>query len=766
MKRISRFLTQYRWLTYLLIGLLCVPPVLGVLDIRFPGVEKGERPRWVDDDEIRKLRDSQEAFQFYGFSCIIVLECDDFFTARRMNAIRQATKEMQERHVVYDTVIWLGMIPQITLFNTYSILPESAADADFKAAEQSIREHSLVKGQLLSDDGTTMLLFTNLWGSKQVAALKDYCREKFAAVGIRSRVTGAAPLMIARIDGFEDEHSRILYTAMGLIVILALIIFRGISAIIIACSGPALGVFWTIGWLSFIGDPGNDLTDMVLPVMVLIIGFTDSVHFVVHVRQERVARENNDKDGLANLDAKQARQAQRNLRRETATAAINHVGMACLLTSITTAIGFGSLMIADTQLVHDFGRASAIGVLVTFVAIVLVVPLLSASWLGRRIHAGYERDLVGTNIRKLSGVMNFIVARRRLIAILSVILTIGLLLKALTLTPDDRLAHRVPNASEAYQAMLHVDKTLGGTRFAQVEISWTHDASREEIWQVITEVEKIIEVEPLFSSPLSVRSFLSMLPGGESSKKLILANLIPEQYRSLFWQPKLKKTQIVSRLQDLGVARYEPVIDRMNAKFDAIKKQHPGFETAVMAELFVYSGFVKTVVKELFQSLFLASIVIFFVITFAYRSLRLGLLSIIPNLFPLVATGAIRAIIDPSLDVSSACSFAICLGIAVDDTIHFLSRYQYERKLGYGVDEAIKRSFVTVGSALVMTTVVMIAGFLTVMTSSLPTHALFGAMASTTIATALLGDLIILPALLACFPGKSPINETNVIDPE
>ena len=99
----------------------------------------------------------------------------------------------------------------------------------------------------------------------------------------------------------------------------------------------------------------------------------------------------------------------------------------------------------------------------------------------------------------------------------------------------------------------------------------------------------------------------------------------------------------------------------------------------------------------------------------------------------------------------------------MDDTIHFLSRYQHERELGHDVEEAIKRSFVTVGSALVMTTVVMIAGFLTVMTSSLPTHFLFGAMATSTIATALLGDLFILPALLAWFPGKRNIRpaETN-----
>ncbi|MDA0590239.1 MAG: efflux RND transporter permease subunit [Planctomycetota bacterium] len=164
---------------------------------------------------------------------------------------------------------------------------------------------------------------------------------------------------------------------------------------------------------------------------------------------------------------------------------------------------------------------------------------------------------------------------------------------------------------------------------------------------------------------------------------------------------------------------------------------------------------VQRVVRELFHSLALAAVIIFLVITVTFRSLRIGLLSIIPNVFPLAATASLRAFFfGTSLDISSACAFAICLGIAVDDTIHFLIRFMHEREAGYEPPEAIHRTFVTVGSALVMTTVVMVSGFGSVMTSSLPTHFLFATMALTTIAAALVGDLILLPALLVQFPGR------------
>ncbi|HIF00309.1 MAG TPA: hypothetical protein EYQ63_25705 [Fuerstia sp.] len=111
--------------------------------------------------------------------------------------------------------------------------------------------------------------------------------------------------------------------------------------------------------------------------------------------------------------------------------------------------------------------------------------------------------------------------------------------------------------------------------------------------------------------------------------------------------------------------------------------------------------------------------------------------------------------------------FAICLGIAVDDTIHFLTHYREERRLGRTSAEANRNTFLTVGSALVMTTVVCTLGLGTVLTSQLPTHVNFAAMGCTTLAAALVADLVFLPALLCLFPGKVPpvsSSEDPVVD--
>ncbi|HYW79104.1 MAG TPA: efflux RND transporter permease subunit [Thermoguttaceae bacterium] len=162
-------------------------------------------------------------------------------------------------------------------------------------------------------------------------------------------------------------------------------------------------------------------------------------------------------------------------------------------------------------------------------------------------------------------------------------------------------------------------------------------------------------------------------------------------------------------------------------------------------------SFAERFVRDLTWSLALAAGVIFVVLSVAYRSIRIGLISVIPNLLPLAATATIRAMWDTSLDIASACALVICLGIAVDDTIHFLTRFRHERETGLDIAASIRRTYATVGNALVMTTVVMMAGFGTVLTSQLPTHRSFAAMGCITLGVALLADLIILPSLLLCF---------------
>jgi predicted RND superfamily exporter protein len=157
------------------------------------------------------------------------------------------------------------------------------------------------------------------------------------------------------------------------------------------------------------------------------------------------------------------------------------------------------------------------------------------------------------------------------------------------------------------------------------------------------------------------------------------------------------------------------------------------------------------IVKDLAWSLGSATFIILFVLAVAYRSVRIGLISVVPNVFPLVATGALLVVLGEPLFIASVCAFTVCLGIAVDDTIHFLSRYEQMLAESADVNDAIRKTYLSVGTPMVMTTVILVSGFATVLMSDLPAHRTFGAMASATIGTAIVGDLVALPAMLATF---------------
>jgi predicted RND superfamily exporter protein len=137
--------------------------------------------------------------------------------------------------------------------------------------------------------------------------------------------------------------------------------------------------------------------------------------------------------------------------------------------------------------------------------------------------------------------------------------------------------------------------------------------------------------------------------------------------------------------------------------------------------------------------------------TVVFRSWKLGLISILPNAFPLVTTAAWLVMTGRPLELTSVIVFSICLGIAVDDTIHVINRFQRELSAGTDVQTAIKRTFIAVGSALATTTIVLIVGFGSVSVSEMPTSQLFAKLGMIAIFAALIGDLIFLPAMLAYF---------------
>ena len=626
------------------------------------------------------------------------------------------------------------------------LLPSArASQRRFDAAREKALQHPLVKGQLLSADARTLLLMVNFdyFYVEQNSDCVDGLRvtaEKAAAevsdVKIAFSVTGPIPLYLAAMEQHEENVRKYQLIGYGMIALMSLILFRGLAAVIIVAVAPVLGVFWTIGLLPYFELQHNPFNDVILPVLISLVGFADGVHLMVHIRRLRA-------DGLDHRAA--ARQG------------LQEVGLACGLTSLTTAIGFGSLTLASHEIVREFGWCCVLGVALTFVAVITTIPLLCSSWLGRGVHRGLEKSLIDQNLQRIGGSIDYVLRNARTFSWVAIVVTGSLALLSLALRPDERRVEGLPGRAEPVIALQKMDQALGGLEFGEIQLYWKKEieSGAGEILEVLTAVDDVLAREALLGHPLSICSLLDALPGdGPAADRMSLLDLLPPPLKRAFYTPESRQAKAIFRVQDLGIATYGPVFLRIQQALQEIERQHPAFTLALQGNAVWRWENLYRIVVDLVKSLASASLVIFVVLAIVYRSIRIGLISIIPNLFPLVLSASFLVLTGQHLEMVTVCAFTVCLGIAVDDTIHFLTRYREERRKSDDQQAAIRRAFTGVGTALIMTTVVLLAGFATVLTSDSREHRIFAWMGGITIASALFGDLFFLPALLARFDAE------------
>lgn len=688
-----------------------------------------------------------EAFSLTDADAVLVVESQSFFSPTGAKALRYVVEQLEAQEYVRH-VLWMDRVPILNIFGLPEpLFPRSqASEQQFEAAREKALQHPLVKGQMLSADGNTLLLLIHMdWAFVRddedcTVNLKRVAQEaaaEFPSVQFEFGVTGRAPITIVAMQQHEANQLRYQLIGYGVVLGMAMILFRGLAAVIIVAIAPTLGVIWTLGILRFFDVQGNPFNDVVLPVLLSLVGFTDGVHLMVQIRRHRAS-------GMS--------------VKEAARHGVREVGLACALTSLTTAIGFASLLLAHHEVVREFGFCCVIGVILTFVAVLTAIPLASSTRLARRVHAGYEASVIDKNLSRISGLIDFVLRRSTALSILGVTATLACVFVSLSLRPDERNANVLPERSEPLLALRKMDRALGGLEVGRVEVRWHPDVSSTspEVITVISEVDELLTQEELIGHPISIRNLLDALPGeGPASERMSLLELLPPPLKRAFYRPEELYGEVMFRVQDLGIAKYGPVFQRIEAGLSELQAKHPSFDLELSGAAVWRWRNLYQIVVDLSMSLGSAAVVIFFVMTLAYRSIRIGLISLIPNLFPLAVTGVYLVVTGQALEVVNVCAFTICLGIAVDDSIHFLTRFQEELRETSDKDAAIRRAFTGVGTALIMTTVVLVAGFSTVIFSGLREHRIFASMGILTISFALIADLTFLPALLSRFAKRS-----------
>ena len=694
------------------------------------------------DEKIESELPDVERFTLGG-DAILVVQSEQLFTPAGAAAVRDVADALESTDFV-KRLVWMDRVPMLNIFGLPEpLFPHASASAQqYAAARQKALDHPFIGGQMLSSDGNTMLMMISIDGlflesdEDCVSGLKEIATAAAANhpdVEMSFSVTGWLPAYVTAMKSHNENQFMFMLIGYSVIAIMAVILFRGIVAVFVVALAPALGVFWTLGFVNYFNFGHNPFNEVVLPVLVSLVGLTDGVHLLVQIRKLR-------SEGMAPKAA--------------AKQGLKDVGLACALTSLTTAIGFGSLAMAHHEFVQEFGCCCVVGVILAFTSVVTTIPLACSSWIGKFVHVGQKESLVDQQLSRIGVVVEWVLERKHVVSRVAIISTMALIGISLTLRPDDRRSNALPTGSEPAQAIALLDREMKGTDRISIVIEWDESIPSDspEVMHFVAGVDELLAKEPLVGHPLSIRNLINALPGdGKPADRMSMLELLPPPLKRAFYTPERNTATVSFRVQDLGIRKYSDVFSRIENGIETLTAQSPSFTATMDGDSIWRWRNLYQIVVDLAASLGVASLIIFAVLALVYRSLRIGLISIVPNCFPLAVAGTWLAISGQSLEVVTVCAFTVCLGIAVDDTIHFLTRFLEERKRTDDDNEAIRKAFTGVGTALIMTTFILVAGFSTVLLSDSRDHFIFASMGAITLTAALFADLIFLPALLARF---------------
>jgi len=753
------FILRYRRSILVVALLLCALSVFGVMQLRIDTQPRNLFAAGNDDyltlDEMNDLFGAD-----IDRILIVVYDKTDVMQRPILLALRQFVARVEEIDTV-ESVYSIFDIRRDDAPTAHLIPHDRASPINFYTAANQAKQHSLVADRLLSSNGDTMLMIANLRpditvpetrrlldaihaeAAKTCDQLKEFDVEIFpksdelasGKIDLSVRLTGHSVFRIECLVRCQEELVNYTILAWALSTIVAAILFRRPAAVLIASLGPMVGVLWFMGLMGGLGASLN-IFSIVIPAVTLTIGFASSLHLIFHI-QCRLA------EGDTPLEA--ARSAYLLLRR------------ACLLTAITTAIGFGSLTVAAIDSIQSFGFWAAIGTLIEFVAVITLIPILAASPLGRGL-------LVPRPIArhaKLSKMILHLTAPTarysRLLAYGSIVLCGVLFYGAFQLQPEISFWDSLPSGSETLKAQTHCRERFGGTLPTYIDIRWPEGMSvaSPRIRRVLTEVHQSVEDAGFPAKPFSVLNVLKSVPIDVYDYQRIrrFIKRIPEKQLSRIAKtdPDERRLRVIFFLSDLGTVEETALLDKLQVNLEKLQADHPDFQFKISGTALVAGRNLHRIIGDMSRSLFAAAILVFIVMAVVLRSLRLGLISVIPNAFPILLAAGGLVVVGKTLELAAVMTFSFCLGIAVDDTVHFLIRYQRELKKHRCPLAAIERTMSSVGTVLVMTTIIIIVGFMVFSTSVIPSVRFFVTLAAVALIAALLADLVLLPALLLTF---------------
>ncbi len=761
LERLGLVALRAPYVAALLVALLSGLAILGVARLRVDD-SLSELFR-TDTREFRQYEEIDRRFPSSEYDVLVVVEGKDLLARKPLEAFRNAVIELQLTDGVAGLVSMLSarQMPDATGYAA-PVVPDElpADDAAYREIVRTLAANDIVKGKFLSADGELALIVIALdravveerTARTVIAGIKEAAERELAGAGLTVKLTGA-PVMQLEIRN-AVERDRLVYNGLGFAVgfAVAYLFFRRLSLTLIAVLGPATAILWTLGVLGGLDVRLNLFINVITP-LILVSGFSDSMHLVFAIRR----------DILAGKD-----------RIEAARNAVRDVAPACLLTAMNQAIALVSFAFAESALIRTFGLAALMAVAISYLAVAVVVPTLAALFVRREPAAAIaastrDEDGVGALQRFSDRVIGFVGQRPVPFVVMGLAVVVMTGHAFFSLKPMYRLADQVPDKEQALAATGRLDTKLTGANPVHVMIEWTGAPEAAETaraiglyddatLRVIAEAHDVLERQAGLGNVWSLESLRRWLAAtGDTSVETVRAYVgrLPEHLVRRFIAADETAVLVTARLPDIDASEILPVVERIDRALAPVREAHPGYAISVTGLPAIAARNSATLIGELTWGLVGDIFLVFIFLGIALRSLLVGVSSILPSLFPIFATGALLFYSGQGLQFASIVAITVAFSLAIDSTIHFLNRFRLEEeRLPPGPDnarEALAHTAHHIGPAVILTTIVLALGLGVTMLSHLPSLRQFGELAAVCLFASLLGQLVILPAVVALY---------------
>lgn len=565
--------------------------------------------------------------------------------------------------------------------------------------------------------------------------------EPLRGLGYEVHLAGP-PLLNAVLDETsEDESKRVFPAAFCCSVLILLVLFRSIRATIVALTCSAWSVLLTMGLIAVSGRSLN-MVSSAMPALLWVLSLSGMIHILWRYRELRHAFPT---------------------PRETMRRALHETATACILAALTTAFGFVSLGVSNMLPVRELGFFAAVGILLA-----LAVNVTLGAWMTILLKVPGGNRSISDHAATVAAVFAVFLNRRaRAIVILALVLIMVFLVSLKFVRVESDPLVFLPKDNPAVVDYTYVGEKLTG--YYSLELILTLDGAWTEkrFWPEMESLCRELKAVPGVVRVLSPLDFVKKLRqwDNEFSPDFYALPETTEEAVKLIGELDAAGAGELRRLvDDTGrYVRLSVMINVMNSssfgvitrKADALLSGLPEYmQGAMTGTVYQLVNAQSALVRSQLYSMVAAFFAIFLCILVGLRSLRLMLISILPNVFPILAAFAVMAVGGIALDPATVMMASVALGIAVDDTVHFLQGYTRARRTGLPPAGSVENSLHEVGPAMIVTSVTSCIGFFALIRSAFLPIAWFGILSGVAMVVALLADLFVGPALLLVIEGR------------